>query len=83
MLKYVSIVRNDINALIIILKERCYHCVPVVTFVLHENQKGVSIVADDTDVCFGTLKFNISQFLISYESKNCHKHKANPLSINK
>ena len=62
MLKYVSIVRNDINTLIIIQKTYTT-IVYQITFVLHENQKGVSIVADDTDVCFGTFK---AQYLTIY-----------------
>ena len=69
MLKYVSIVRNDINTLIIIKKTDAIIVFQIVTFVLHENQKGVSIVADDTDVCFGTLELNISQFLYRVKAR--------------
>ena len=52
-------------------------------FLLHENQKEVSIIVDDTvaSFCFFKTLKNIAQFMESFESNNCHRHQYDRLSL--
>ena len=55
------------------------HCVDSAHIVRLVNN--ILVYQIDTYVRFVTLNLNTSQLLVSFESKNCHRHNADRLSM--